>query len=162
MISIIVAMDRNRLIGSNNGLPWRLPADLKHFKAITLGKPVIMGRKTYESIGRPLAERQNIIVSRTAGFVAPGCATVTSADAALAAAGDVPEVMIIGGAQLYTQLLPRVQRIYLTQIDTAFEGDAWFPELDTSLWHEIAREDHTPDERNPHAYSFLVLERRPQ
>ncbi|MBU1190380.1 MAG: type 3 dihydrofolate reductase [Gammaproteobacteria bacterium] len=160
MISIIVAMDRNRLIGSNNGLPWRLPADLKHFKAITLGKPVIMGRKTYESIGRPLPERHNIVVSRTPGFVAPGCTTVTSADAALAAAGDVPEVMIIGGAQLYTQLLPQVQRIYLTQIDAAFDGDAWFPDLDTAVWHETAREGHLPDDRNPYAYSFLVLERR--
>ncbi len=160
MISIIVAMDRNRLIGSNNGLPWRLPADLKHFKAITLGKPVIMGRKTYESIGRPLPERQNIVVSRTAGFSAPGCTAVTSADAALDAAGDVPEIMVIGGAQLYTQLLPQVQRIYLTQIDAAFDGDAWFPDLDAALWHETAREDHAPDERNPYAYSFVVLEHK--
>lgn len=159
MISIIVAMDRNRLIGSNNGLPWRLPADLKHFKAITLGKPVIMGRKTYESIGRPLPERQNIVVSRTAGFVAPGCTTVTSADAALEAAGSAAEIMVIGGAQLYAQLLPRVRRIYLTQIDSAFDGDAWFPELDEVLWHETAREDHAPDDRNPYAYSFVVLER---
>ena len=161
MLSIIVAMDRNRLIGSNNGLPWRLPADLKHFKAITLGKPIIMGRKTYESIGRPLPERHNIVVSRTAVFSAPGCTTVSSADAALEAAGVVPEVVVIGGAQLYTQLLPRVRRIYLTQIDAAFDGDTWFPELDEVLWHETARENHAPDDRNPYAYSFVVLERRP-
>ena len=159
MISIIVAMDRNRLIGSNNGLPWRLPADLKHFKATTLGKPIIMGRKTYESIGRPLPERQNIVVSRTAGFVAPGCTTVTSADAALEAAGSAAEIIVIGGAQLYAQLLPRVRRIYLTQIDAAFDGDAWFPKLDEVQWHETAREDHAPDDRNPYAYSFVVLER---
>ena len=155
-------MDRNRLIGRGNALPWRLPADLKHFKAVTLGKPVLMGRKTYESIGRPLPDRHNIVISRNADFSAPGCTVVSSVDAALHAAGNVPEVMIIGGAQLYTELLPRVRRIYLTRIDAAFEGDAWFPPLDSAIWQEVARTDQGADEANPFGYSFLVLERREQ
>lgn len=152
-------MDRNRLIGRGNALPWRLPADLKHFKAVTLGKPVLMGRKTYESIGRPLPGRHNIVVSRNADFSAPGCTVVSSTDAALQAAGDAPEIMIIGGAQLYVELLPRVQRVYLTRIDAAFDGDAWFPMLDSHAWREVERSDHGADEANPFGYSFLVLER---
>lgn len=160
MISIVVAMDRNRLIGRGNALPWRLPADLAHFKAITLGKPVIMGRKTHESIGRPLPGRHNIVITRNPDYAAPGCSVVTSVEAALAAAGEVPEVMLIGGAQLYAELLPRVQRIYLTRIEAVFEGDAWFPALADSEWREMERSDHAPDERNAFPYSFLVLERR--
>lgn len=160
MISIVVAMDRNRLIGRGNALPWHLPADLAHFKAVTMGKPILMGRKTYESIGRPLPGRHNIVITRNAGFAAPGCTVVTSVDAALAAAGAVPEIMLIGGAQLYAELLPRVGRIYVTRIDAAFEGDAWFPALDDGDWVETARSDHDPDERNPYPYSFRVLERR--
>lgn len=160
MISFIVAMDRNRLIGSNNGLPWRLPADLKHFKAVTLGKPVIMGRNTYESIGRPLPERHNIVVSRNAAFSAPGCTTVNSVPAALREAGAAQEIMVIGGAQLFAELLPQAQRIYLTQIDAQFPGDVWFPELDAGVWQEVARTDHAPDERNPYPYHFLILERQ--
>ena len=160
MISLIVAMDRNGLIGRDNGLPWHLPADLKHFKATTLGKPVVMGRKTYESIGRPLPGRHNIVVSRNPEFDAPGCTVVHSASAAIAAAGDVEEVMIIGGAQLYTELLPYTQRIYLTRVDAEFNGDAWFPELDAEAWNEISRVDCAADEKNDYACSFLILERR--
>ncbi|MDX5445878.1 MAG: type 3 dihydrofolate reductase [Zoogloeaceae bacterium] len=160
MISIVVAMDRNRLIGRGNTLPWHLPADLAHFKSVTMGKPILMGRKTYESIGRPLPGRHNIVITRNAGFAAPGCTVVTSVEAALAAAGAVPEIMLIGGAQLYAELLPRVGRIYVTRIDAAFEGDAWFPALDDGDWVETARSDHDPDERNPYPYSFRVLERR--
>ncbi|MFP5506415.1 MAG: type 3 dihydrofolate reductase [Gammaproteobacteria bacterium] len=160
MISIIVAMDRNRLIGRGNALPWHLPADLAHFKAVTMGKPILMGRKTYESIGRPLPGRHNIVITRNADFAAPGCTVVASVDAALAAAGAVPEIMLIGGAQLYAELLPRVGRIYVTRIDAAFDGDAWFPALDDGDWVETARSDHDPDERNPYPYSFRVLERR--
>ena len=160
MLSIIVAMDRNRLIGRGNALPWRLPADLKHFKEVTLGKPVVMGRKTYESIGRPLPGRHNIVISRNPDFTASGCTLVRSADAALQAAGDVPEVMLIGGAQLYAELIPRVQRLYLTRIDAAFEGDAWFPELDDREWREIHRVDHSADAANTFDYSFSILERR--
>ena len=161
MISLIVAMDRNRLIGRGNALPWDLPADLQHFKATTMAKPVIMGRKTYESIGRPLPGRHNIVISRNAAFAAPGCTVVASLEAALTAAGAVAEIMIIGGAQLYAEALPRARRIYLTRIDADFDGDAWFPALDTVVWRECQREEHLPDERNPHPYSFLVLERGP-
>lgn len=162
MISLIVAMDRNRLIGRGNALPWHLPADLAHFKAITMGKPIVMGRKTYESIGRPLPGRHNIVVSRNPAFDAPGCTVVASVDAALSAAGDVPEIMVIGGAQLYADVLPRAQRIYLTRIEAGFDGDAWFPPLDDTVWQEVACSAQAADERNPHAYSFLILERRPR
>lgn len=162
LISLIVAMDRNRLIGRGNALPWHLPADLAHFKTLTLGKPIIMGRKTYESIGRPLPGRHNIVISRDPAFSAPGCTVVTSVDAALAAAGDVAEVMVIGGAQLYAEVLPRAQRIYLTHIDAAFEGDAWFPPLDDSVWREVACSEQAADPRNPFGYSFVTLERRTQ
>ena len=161
MISLIVAMDRNRLIGRGNALPWHLPADLQHFKATTMAKPVVMGRKTYESIGRPLPGRHNIVISRNAAFAAPGCTVVASLEAALRAAGAVAEIMIIGGAQLYAEALPHAQRIYLTRIDADFDGDAWFPALDATVWRECQCEEHPPDERNPHPYSFLVLERGP-
>lgn len=161
LISFIVAMDRNRLIGRDNALPWHLPADLAHFKAITMNKPILMGRKTYASIGRPLPGRHNIVISRNPRFSAPGCSVVTSIDAALAAAGDVAEVVVIGGAQLYAELLPRAQRIYLTRIDADFDGDAWFLELDADHWQELERSDQAPDERNLYAYSFITLERRP-
>ncbi|MBI5040846.1 MAG: type 3 dihydrofolate reductase [Gammaproteobacteria bacterium] len=160
MLSIIVAMDRNRLIGRGNALPWHLPADLAHFKTVTMGKPIVMGRKTYESIGRPLPGRHNIVISRNPAFSAPGCTVVATVDAALAAAGAVDEVMVIGGAQLYAELLPRAQRIYLTRIEAAFDGDAWFPVMDETVWQEVACNAQAADERNPYAYSFLTLERR--
>lgn len=160
LISFIVAMDRNRLIGRDNALPWHLPADLAHFKSVTLGKPIVMGRKTYASIGRPLPGRHNIVISRNQHFSAPGCTVVTSIDAALLAAGDVEEVVVIGGAQLYNELLPRAQRIYLTRIDAAFDGDAWFTELDALVWQELERSDQAQDERNAYNYSFITLERR--
>ena len=159
IISLIVAMDRNRLIGRGNALPWRLPADLAHFKSITMGKPIVMGRKTYESIGRPLPGRHNIVISRNPDFAAPGCTVVVSVDAALAAAGAAPEIMVIGGAQLYAELLPLAQRVYLTRIDAAFEGDAWFPPLDGEVWRECQRAEYAPDDNNPYPYAFLVLER---
>lgn len=161
IISLVVAMDRNRLIGRGNALPWHLPADLAHFKSVTMGKPIVMGRKTYESIGRPLPGRHNIVVSRNPDFSAPGCTVVASVEAALAAAGDAPEVMVIGGAQVYAEALPRAQRIYLTRVDAAFEGDAWFPALDAAVWRECHRTEHAPDDRNPYPYVFLVLERVP-
>jgi dihydrofolate reductase len=159
-ISLIVAMDRNRLIGRGNALPWHLPAELQHFKALTLGKPILMGRKTYESIGRPLPGRHNIVISRNPDFSAPGCTVVASVEAALAAAGDVEEVMVIGGAQLYAELLPRAQRIYLTRIEAEFDGDAWFPPLADATWQEVACSTQAADERNPYSYSFVTLERR--
>jgi dihydrofolate reductase len=162
LISLIVAMDANRLIGAGNALPWRLPGDMKRFKGITLGKPVVMGRKTYESIPaqfRPLAGRHNIIVTRNQDYQAEGCTVVHSVAEALAAAGDVPEIMIGGGAQLYRALLPQANRLYLTLIDSTFEGDTYFPPLDFGQWRQLSSEEHPPDEHNPFGYRFMILER---
>lgn len=158
-ISIVVAMAANRVIGNNNRLPWHLPADLKHFKATTMGKPIIMGRKTWESIGRPLPGRTNIVITRDRAYTANGCVVVHSIDDALAAAGDQDEAMVIGGAEFYRQVLPRASTIYLTRIHRGFEGDTVFPELDDDDWCEVERTDFTADADNPHAYSFIRLER---
>lgn len=158
IISFVVAMARNGVIGKDNQLPWRLPADLRHFKAVTMGKPIIMGRKTYDSIGRPLPGRTNIVVTRDPAYQAEGCVVAHSIEAGLVAAGDAEEVMVIGGADFYRQLLSRADRIYLTLIDAEVEGDTWFPELDTARWHERSREDHVADADNPFPYSFIVLE----
>lgn len=160
IISFVVAMDRNRLIGSRNGLPWHLPADLAHFKRVTMGKPIIMGRRTHESIGRALPGRQNIVVSRNPAYHAAGCDVVDTFDAALAAAGDADEVMVIGGAELFERTLHRAGRIYLTVIEHAFEGDTWLPEWSPDEWAEISCEQHAPDARNPYPYRFELLERR--
>ncbi len=157
---MIAAMDRNRLIGVENRLPWRLPADLAHFKRVTMGKPVIMGRHTFESLGRPLPGRLNIVVSRDPGFTAGGCTVVHSLEEALAVASRHEEIMVIGGASFYAQTLPRARRLYLTLIEGEFEGDTFFPVLDPRDWQETNRVDHAPDERNPYPYSFVVLERR--
>ena len=159
IISFVVAMDRNRLIGAGNALPWHLPADLKHFKRVTLGKPIIMGRKTYESIGRPLPGRRNIVVTRNPAYEAEGCDVVDSFAAALAVAGTAEEVMVIGGSQLFDQTLGDANRIYLTVIEHAFQGDTWLPEWDEADWREVSRESHQPDEKNPYPYRFVVLER---
>jgi dihydrofolate reductase len=159
-LSLICAMDQNRLIGSNNALPWHLPADLAFFKKTTLGKPIVMGRKTYESIGRPLPGRQNIIITRNPEFHAEGCDTCTSIDQAIELAGDQDEVMLIGGASLYQQTIDLAQHLYLTRIHHQFEGDAWFPEFDLQQWHEVWREDHTRDEKNGYDFSFLKYSRK--
>lgn len=159
IISLIAAMDKNRVIGTDDGkLPWHLPADLKHFKSLTLGKPVIMGRKTFESIGKPLPERKNIIITRNKNYDAPGCVVVHSPDEALASAGDVPEVMVIGGAEIFAQFFPLAKRLYLTLIDGIFAGAAYFPQWDTGAWREVSREAHEPDEKNRYGYLFLTLE----
>src|SRR5262245_46555747 len=132
-ISAIVAMSENRVIGANNQLPWHLPADLAHFKAITTGHAIVMGRKTFESIGRPLPNRLNIILTRDPHYSANGCRVASSFPEALAIAGaDVPEIFIIGGAEIYQQLLPHIDRLYITLIQHAFNGDTYFPELNTS------------------------------
>ena len=158
-IAIIAAMDENRVIGKENRLPWRLPADLRHFRRLTLGKPVIMGRKTYESLGKPLPERRNIVVTRNRRYLAEGCTIVHSLEEALGQTAGAPEVMIIGGETLYAAALPRAHRLYLTLVHQVFTGDVSFPEFDLSRWREVEREDHEPDERNPVAYSFLTLDR---
>jgi len=160
-ISLVVAMDENRVIGAHGTLPWRLPADLKHFKRVTMGHPIVMGRRTWESIGRALPGRTNIVVTRQAGFGAPGAVVVDSLEAAKARAAeeDCEELMIIGGATLYEQAMPETSRIYLTEIHAEFEGDTYFPELNEDEWACVSREDREKDDKNPYDYSFLVLER---
>ena len=158
-LSLIVATDENRLIGSDNGLPWHLPADLAYFRRTTMGKAIVMGRKTFESIGRPLPGRRNIVVSRNPDFSAAGCEVVADIDEALAICAGDEEIMLIGGASLYRQTLPRADRLYLTLIHHAFDGDTWFPELDPEQWLEENRRDFDADDSNPYAYSFLDLNR---
>ncbi|WP_456379635.1 type 3 dihydrofolate reductase [Thiolapillus sp.] len=160
-ISIIAAMARNRVIGKGNKLPWRLPADLQHFKRITMGKPMIMGRKTWESLPGLLPGRPHIVVSRNRDHQAPGASLAHSLEAAIRQAGNVPEIMIVGGANLYAQALSLAQRIYLTEIDLDVEGDAWFPEFDSVQWRETSREEHRADENNPVDYRFITLEKTP-
>ena len=159
-LSLIAAMAQNGVIGRGNQLPWRLPADLKHFKTVTMGKPVIMGRKTWESIGRPLPGRTNIVVTRDVGYRAEGCVVVHSVEQALEVAAGSDEAMVIGGANLYRQLLDRADRLYLTLVKADVEGDAWFPEFDETQWREISRESHPRDDRNEFDYEFVLLERR--
>lgn len=160
MISLVAAMASNRVIGIENRLPWHLPADFKHFKSVTMAKPIIMGRKTFESIGRPLPGRTNIIITHNTTYTAEGCNVVNSIDEALALTQSVPEVMIIGGASFYQQALPFAQRIYLTIIHHAFEGDAYFETLDDAQWCETERIDCKPDDKNHYPYSFITLERK--
>ena len=160
MISLIVAASTNNVIGLHGDLPWRLSDDLKRFKAVTMGKPIIMGRLTWESIGRPLPGRQNIVVTRQADYSAEGCDVVTSVDEALDAAGAVPEIMVIGGGDIYRQLLPRASRVYLTRVEAEIEGDTFFPELDDAEWELVASEPHEADEKNAHAFTFMTLQRR--
>ena len=157
-ISLIVACDENRLIGRNGDLPWRLPNDLRHFKALTLGKTVLMGRKTWDSLGRPLPQRDNWVLSRDAAFSPEGCRVFTRLDDALAAHAQ-GELMVIGSAELYRQTLPRAQRIYLTQVHAREQGDTWFPDYSGAGFVETSREDHPADDRHAHAYSFLRLDR---
>ena len=158
-LSLIVAMDQNRLIGDNNALPWHLPADLAFFKRTTMGKPILMGRKTYESIGRPLPGRRNIVISRNPEFQAAGCELVSGLDDALALTVSAEEIMLIGGASLYLQALPRITRMYITRIHHEFTGDTWFPEFDEKDWKVESREDFTADQSNPYPYSFVRLVR---
>lgn len=160
IVSIITAMDKNRLIGKDNGLPWKIPADLQFFKKVTMSKPIIMGRKTFESIGRPLPGRQNIIITRDNQFTAEGCDIAYSTEEAMTLAGDAEEVMIIGGANIYQQFLQQCDRLYLTRVNGEFTGDAWFPEIDESQWQEIEKEDHKADEKNEADYSFIVMQRK--
>lgn len=160
-ISIIAAVAKNGTIGKENDLPWRLAEDLRHFKRTTLGKPIIMGRKTFESIDKkPLPGRRNIIVTRDPDYVAEGCIVVDSLDAALSAAGEVEEVMILGGAQIYHEILPVTDRMYLTRVEAEVEGDAFFPKFDLSDWEEVDRRSHPADEKNDHPCTFLVYDRR--
>lgn len=160
MLSLIVAMSLNHVIGHANRLPWHLPADLRFFKRMTLGKPIVMGRRTFESIGRPLPDRINIVVTRRQDYRAEGCQVVHSLPEALAIAEPAAEIMLIGGASLYALALERAERIYLTLVAVELEGDTWFPALDWAQWQQLGREDHPADARHAYPYSFILLERR--
>ncbi|RJE75668.1 diacylglycerol kinase [Pseudoalteromonas sp. MSK9-3] len=161
IISMIAAMAHNRVIGQDNKMPWHLPADLQHFKRITLNKPVIMGRKTFESIGRPLPNRRNIIISRNSDYYAEGIEVVTSADAALELAAGTEEVMIIGGGLVYEQFLPLCERLYLTFIDLHVEGDTRFPDYEeVADWAVVDTQSHEPNEKNKCSYKFVTLQKK--
>jgi dihydrofolate reductase len=164
--ALIVAMAQNRVIGRNNNLPWYLPGDLKYFKQATMGKPIIMGRKTWDSIGRPLPGRMNVVITRNEGWQAPaGTTAATSLQAALKKAeaqaelDGIEEVMVIGGGQIYAEALPLVDRIYITLVHANVEGDAYFPEVNWEEWNEIGREDFFASDNNPYNYSFVVYQR---
>ncbi|MBY5981638.1 type 3 dihydrofolate reductase [Ferrimonas balearica] len=159
-IALIACMARNRVIGKDNQMPWHLPADLKHFKAVTLGKPVVMGRRTFESIGRPLPGRHNIVITRQADYAPEGVTVVASIEAAIAAAGAVEELMIIGGGELYAAMLPRADRLYITDVDLDVEGDTHFPDYQALGWDEVERTVYQPDERNLYTLTFRTLDRR--
>ncbi|PVZ88922.1 type 3 dihydrofolate reductase [Serratia sp. S1B] len=159
IISLIAALAADRVIGMENTMPWHLPADLAWFKRNTLNKPIIMGRRTFESIGRPLPGRQNIVLSSQPGSD-QGVTWVTSLEQALTAAGDVEEVMVIGGGRVYTQFLPKANRLYLTHIDAEVEGDTHFPDYEPDEWESSFSEFHDADEVNSHCYCFEILERR--
>jgi dihydrofolate reductase len=160
LVSIIAAMDRNRLIGNKNQLPWHLPADLAHFKKVTMGKPVIMGRKTFESIGRPLPGRTNIVLTRSADFHAENVLVAQSLQQALEYSAGNDEVMIIGGSSIYELALQEADRLYMTYIQGNYQGDAWFPDFDPGQWRVIASEEHTADEKNLCDYRFVTYERK--
>ena len=159
MISIIVAASENNVIGAAGDLPWRLSDDLRRFKALTMGKPIVMGRKTWDSIGRPLPGRQNIVVTRQAEFAAAGCDVVASKEEAVTATADAEEVMVIGGSQVYALFLPDAERLYLTRVHTEVEGDAFFPEISDLEWRLVSNEPRLADDRNAFDYSLQIYER---
>jgi len=159
-ISLIVAMAQNGVIGRDNSLPWRLPEDLKRFKAFTLGKPILMGRKTFESIGRPLPDRLNIVLTRDRGWSAAGVTVVHSVEAALAQAAGSEELVAIGGAEIYRLLLPFARRIYLTHVHADVPGDTYFPEFDAAQWADVDSSAQPADERHAYPVTFVTLERR--
>jgi dihydrofolate reductase len=158
-VSLVVAAARNGVIGRDNDLPWRLPTDRRHFRRVTLGKPVIMGRLTWESIGKPLDGRTNIVVTRDPRYSAPGCRVVQSFAAALAAAEPAAEVMVVGGSQIYALALPVADRIYLTRVEAEIDGDVFFPDPPASEWREVESREAPADARNPHALRFITLDR---
>jgi dihydrofolate reductase len=161
MITLIVAVADSGVIGRNNELPWHLPEDLKRFKRLTMGKPIVMGRKTFESIGKPLPGRVNIVVTRDRDYRREGVIVVHDVDSALRAAGQAPEIMVIGGAELFRSLLPRAGRVHLTRVHGNIEGDVMWPALDGREWQVVGREEFAADERHAWSMTFEVVERRP-
>ena len=161
IISMIAAMASDRVIGDDNQMPWHLPADLQHFKRVTMNKPVVMGRKTFESIGRPLPGRRNIVITRNTSYQAEGIEVVSSPEEALNILKGTEEVMIIGGGNIYNQFLPLAERLYLTFIDLAVPGDTQFPDYEKDYqWAEIESEANQPDERNKYGYKFVTLHKK--
>jgi dihydrofolate reductase len=160
MITLIVAVADSGVIGRDNALPWHLPADLQHFKRLTMGKPILMGRRTFESIGKPLPGRQNIVVTRDPNYHRDGITVAHDADGALRAAGDAAEVMVIGGAELFRALLPRAGRVHLTRVHGDIAGDVCWPALDERQWRVVGREARPADERHAYAMTFEVWEKR--
>ena len=160
-ISMIAAMTEDRVIGIKNSLPWKLPNDMKWFRQNTMGKPIIMGRKTFESFGaKALSGRVNIIITRDQSYQASDIIVVHSIDDAIKAAGNVDEVMIIGGASFYEQMLPKADRLYLTFVHAELEGDAWFPEINNNDWNKVEKINHKKDDKNRYAHSFVILDRK--
>lgn len=157
-LSFIVAIDQNNAIGNNNQLPWNMPADLKHFKQKTLGKPIIMGRKTYESIGRPLPKRRNIIITRDKKYQVDGCEVFNDIASALNAVQDCDEAMVIGGANLFQQLMSRADKLYLTVIEHQFTADTFLAPIDFSQWQQIEKHSHKADAENPYDYTFYTYQ----
>ena len=160
MITIIVAASTNNVIGVDGELPWKISDDLKRFKALTMGKPIIMGRLTWESIGRPLPGRQNIVITRKADFLADGCDVVASPAAALAIAGDAPEIMVIGGSQIYDLFLPKASRLHITRVHTEIDGDALFAEIRDADWELVNVEAHEASDKSEFAFDFRTYERK--
>lgn len=155
LLSLICAMDKNRLIGNNNGLPWHLPADLALFKKNTLGKPIIMGRKTFDSIGYPLPGRQNIVITKNPDWRAKGCDTANSVDQALELVKNADEAMLIGGSSLYQQTIEIADMLYLTLINHAYYGDTWFPEFDLDRWIVVEKNFYDADQNNSNSFTFV-------
>ena len=158
-LSLIVAMDRARAIGRDGELPWHLPNDLKRFKFLTMGKPIIMGRRTHASIGRPLPGRRNIVLTQSNDYLAPGCDCFDSLQGALASLAAGTEAMIIGGAALYREALPHASRIYLTEVDATVDGDVHFPLMSEGEWREVSTESHVADDKHAFGYCFRILQR---
>ena len=165
-ISMIAAIDENRLIGNGPNIPWRMSADLRYFREMTIGKPIVMGRKTFETLPRPLTKRKNIILTRNRNYIAPKVCIVTHSVEDVIKTTETldengsTELMICGGEPIYAAFLHYASRLYLTQIHAVFEGDVYFPEFDWNEWEEVSRTDHEADENNPHPYSFLIIEKR--
>ncbi|MCA1979648.1 MAG: dihydrofolate reductase [Thiobacillus sp.] len=158
-ISVIAALAKNRVIGVENRLPWRLPEDLAHFKALTLGHPILMGRKTFESLGRPLPGRANIVITRNPDFHVAGCQVAGSLPAAIELCRDADELFFIGGAELYAQAIPLADRLYLTEVDVEAAGDAWFPDYDRAAFREVSREPRVGEKGDALHFDFVVYER---
>ena len=159
-VTIIAALGRNRVIGKGNQIPWHISEDLKRFKALTMGHPVVMGRKTFQSIGRPLPGRDNIVITRSPEFAAPGCRPVHSLAEALTAAQGAAEVFVIGGAEIYALALPLADRLQLTEVDAAIDGDATFPDFDRNAWKEVSRDPGSTAGPDGLRYDFVTYERR--